>query len=244
MARLFVNVDHVATIREARKTLEPNPLSAALLAERAGAHGITIHLREDRRHIQDNDVYNIKQGITTPLNLEMAPTQEMVDLALKVKPYQISLVPEKRQEITTEGGLDVISQEEVLSGIRQKMHANGILFSLFIDPDLEQVKACQRIQADSIEINTGTYTELDSSEAIKLELDRIQKSCTQARELGLKVFAGHGLNYHNIKAIAQIEEIEEFNIGHFIVGQAVYVGMENAVKEMIRNIEMARGQKI
>jgi len=155
MIRLFVNVDHVATIREARKTIEPNPLKAALLAEKAGAQGITIHLREDRRHIQDDDVRVVQKGISTKLNLEMAPTQEMVDLTLDIRPYQISLVPEKRQEITTEGGLDVCSQEEALSGIREKMHDKGILFSLFIDPDLTQVDACKRIQADSIEINTG-----------------------------------------------------------------------------------------
>ena len=160
MIRLFVNVDHVATIREARKTIEPSPLKAALLAEKAGAQGITIHLREDRRHIQDDDVRVVQKGINTKLNLEMAPTQEMVDLAFEIQPYQVSLVPEKRQEITTEGGLDVCSQERALSKIREKMQGKGVLFSLFIDPDLTQVDASQRIQADSIEINTGKYTEL------------------------------------------------------------------------------------
>lgn len=242
MIRLFVNVDHVATIREARKTVEPSPLKAALLAEKAGAQGITIHLREDRRHIQDEDVRIISQGINTPLNLEMAPTEEMVELALQIQPYQISLVPEKRQEITTEGGLDVCSQEKALSKIRQQMHDRGVLFSLFVDPDAEQVDAAKRVGADSIEINTGKYTELESAKEIAAELERIRKSATRAAEQGLKVFAGHGLSYENVKAIASIPEIEELNIGHFIVGQAVYGGMENAVTEMIRAIKAGRGQ--
>ncbi len=241
MIRLFVNVDHVATIREARRTIEPSPLKAALLAEKAGAQGITIHLREDRRHIQDDDVRIIRKGISTPLNLEMAPTQEMVKLALEVQPYQVSLVPEKRQEITTEGGLDVCSQEKMLSEIREKMHDRGVLFSLFIDPDVKQVDASKRIKADSIEINTGKYTELESAEEIEVELERIRKSAKRGDEKGLRVFAGHGLNYENVKAIAAIPEIEELNIGHFIVGQAVYGGMENAVTEMIRSIKTGSG---
>jgi pyridoxine 5-phosphate synthase len=240
MIRLFVNVDHVATIREARKTIEPSPLKAALLAEKAGAQGITIHLREDRRHIQDDDVIAVQQGINTKLNLEMAPTREMIDLALKIKPYQVSLVPEKRQEITTEGGLNVCSQVNELSVIRKEMHDKGILFSLFIDPDLAQVDASQRINADSIEINTGTYTELGSPKEIEEELERIRISAQNASDKGLRVFAGHGLNYKNVKPIAAIGEIEELNIGHFIVGQAIYVGMESAVIEMIHSIKAGR----
>lgn len=243
MIRLFVNVDHVATIREARKTIEPSPLKAALLAEKAGAQGITIHLREDRRHIQDDDVVVVQKEINTKLNLEMAPTQEMVDLALEIRPYQVSLVPEKRQEITTEGGLDVCSQEKELSLIRKQMHVRGILFSLFIDPDLAQVEASQRIKADSIEINTGKYTELKSPQEIEAELERIEISAKRASKQGLRVFAGHGLNYENVKAIAAITEIEELNIGHFLVGQAIYGGMEFAVIEMIRSIEMGRRQQ-
>ena len=237
MIRLFVNVDHVATVREARKTIEPSPLKAALLAERAGAQGITIHLREDRRHIQDEDVRVVQKGINTKLNLEMAPTQEMVDLALEIRPYQISLVPEKRQEITTEGGLDVCSQEKELSGLREKMHGKGILFSLFIDPDLAQIDACKRIQADSVEINTGKYTELESPQEIARELERIQKSAARAAEQGLKVFAGHGLNYENVEAIAAIPEIEELNIGHYIVSRSIYVGMDQSVRDMINCIQ-------
>ena len=237
MTRLFVNVDHVATIREARKTVEPNPLEAALLAVKAGAKGITVHLREDRRHIQDEDVRIIHKNIKTPLNLEMAPTKEMVGFALEIIPYQVSLVPEKRQEITTEGGLDVCGQEGVLNEVRKKMQEKGILFSLFVDPDLAQVEACKRIKADSIEINTGRYTELKDSDEISIELLKIKESSKRAKDLGLKVFAGHGLNYENVKPIASIPEIEELNIGHFLVGQAVYVGIENAVKEMITVIE-------
>ena len=237
MIRLFVNVDHVATIREARKTIEPSPLEAALLAEKAGAQGITIHLREDRRHIQDEDVRIIRKGISMPLNLEMAPTEEMVKIALEIQPYQVSLVPEKRQEITTEGGLDVCSQQTTLSKIREKLHYKKILLSLFIDPDEKQVDAAKRIKADSIEINTGKYTELLLAEEIEAELERIQISAKRGAERGLKVFAGHGLNYKNVKNIAAIPEIEELNIGHFIVGQAIYRGMENAVIEMINAIK-------
>lgn len=244
MIRLFVNVDHVATIREARKTIEPSPLKAALLAERAGAQGITIHLREDRRHIQDDDVRIIRDGINTPLNLEMAPTPEMVKLALEIKPYQVSLVPEKRQEITTEGGLDVCTHEKALIEIQEKIHERGILFSLFVDPDVNQVVACKRIKANSIEINTGKYTELETPEEIEAELERIKKTAQRAVEIGLKVFAGHGLNYQNVKDIAAIPEIEELNIGHFIVGQAIYGGMENAVTEMICAIKTGRDRKI
>jgi pyridoxine 5-phosphate synthase len=241
--RLFVNVDHVATVREARKTIEPSPLKAALLAEKSGAQGITIHLREDRRHIQDSDVKAIQKAIRTKLNLEMAPTREMVDLALETRPYQVSLVPEKRQEITTEGGLDVCSQENELSLIRERMQGGGILFSLFIDPDLAQVDASQRIGADSVEFNTGKYTELETPEEIEAELERLKIAAKRAAEKGLRVFAGHGLNYDNVKPIAAIPEIEELNIGHFIVGQAIYIGMENAVIEMIRTIKMGRAQK-
>ena len=240
MIRLFVNVDHVATIREARKTIEPSPLQAALLAEKAGAHGITIHLREDRRHIQVEDVRIIRKEINTPLNLEMAPTKEMVELALEIRPYQVSLVPEKREEITTEGGLDVSSQEKTLLEIGKKMRSRGILFSLFIDPEENQVCAANRLNADSIEINTGRYSELVSAKEIELELKRIKASAQKATEKGLNVFAGHGLNYENVKEIAAIPEIEELNIGHFIVGQAIYLGMENAVTEMIRFINTGR----
>ena len=240
MTRLFVNVDHVATIREARKTQEPDPLKAALMAEKMGADGITVHLREDRRHIQDKDVRIIHNNIGTKLNLEMAAVDEMVAISLELKPYQVSLVPEKRQEITTEGGLDVCSQIPELIDIRKRIKNEGILFSLFVDPDINQLEACREIKADSIEINTGNYSELVAQKDVERELLRIQKASKYAADMGLRVFAGHGLNYNNVKAIVAIPEIEELNIGHFLVAQSVYVGMENAVKRMIKIIEMAQ----
>jgi len=240
VTRLFVNVDHVATIREARKTQEPDPLKAALMAEKMGADGITVHLREDRRHIQDKDVRIIHNNIGTKLNLEMAAVDEMVAISLELKPYQVSLVPEKRQEITTEGGLDVCSQIPELIDIRKRIKKEGILFSLFVDPDINQLEACREIKADSIEINTGNYSELIAPKDVETELLRIQKASKYASDMGLRVFAGHGLNYDNVKAIVAIPEVEELNIGHFLVAQSVYVGMENAVKRMIKIIEMAQ----
>lgn len=243
MIRLFVNVDHVATLREARQTVEPDPLKAARLAEQAGADGITVHLREDRRHIQDQDVHRIQQGIRTPLNLEMAAVEEMVQLAINVKPYQVSLVPEKRQEITTEGGLDVISKKQSLGQIRQRLAPFHIRFSLFVDPDLEQLEAAKEIGADSIEINTGLYTELADPEQVERELKKIQTAARHAKGLGLRVFAGHGLNNENVVAIAAIPEIEELNIGHNLVARSVYCGMEQAVRDMIRCIEKGVAQR-
>ena len=240
MTRLFVNVDHIATIREARKTQEPDPLKAAIMAEKMGADGITVHLREDRRHIQDKDVRIIHNNIGTKLNLEMAAVDEMVAISLELKPYQVSLVPEKRQEITTEGGLDVCSQIPELIDIRKRLKNEGILFSLFVDPDIDQLEACREIKADSIEINTGNYSELVAPKDVETELLRIQKASKYASDMGLRVFAGHGLNYDNVKAIVTIPEVEELNIGHFLVAQSVYVGMENAVKRMIKIIEMAQ----
>ena len=240
MTRLFVNVDHVATIREARRTQEPDPLKAALMAEKMGADGITVHLREDRRHIQDKDLRIIHNNIGTKLNLEMAAVDEMVAISLELKPYQVSLVPEKRQEITTEGGLDVCSQVPELIDIRKRIKNEGILFSLFVDPDINQLNACKEVNADSIEINTGNYSELVAPKDVEAELLRIQKASKYASNMGLRVFAGHGLNYDNVKAIVAIPEVEELNIGHFLVAQSVYVGMENAVKRMIQIIEMTQ----
>jgi pyridoxine 5-phosphate synthase len=215
--RLFVNVDHVATIREARKTVEPDPLRAALLAEKAGADGITVHLREDRRHIQDGDVYRIREKINTVLNLEMAAIEEMVQIALKAKPFQVSLVPEKRQEVTTEGGLDVVSQKEHLKKIGEQIQSQGIRFSLFVDSDLQQIDASREVGAESIEINTGLYSELRDDAAVRKELEKIRKAARHAVEQGLRVFAGHGLTDENVVAIAGIPEIEELNIGHSLV---------------------------
>ena len=240
MIALHINIDHVATVRQARQISEPDPVTAAGLVELAGADGITIHLREDRRHIIDRDVRILRKTVQTRLNLEMAATEEMVDIALELKPYQVSLVPEKRQEVTTEGGLDVCSQVPDLIDIRKRIKNEGILFSLFVDPDINQLEACKEVKADSIEINTGNYSELLTPKDLEIELSRIQKASKYASDMGLRVFAGHGLNYDNVKAIAAIPEVEELNIGHFLVAQSVYVGMENAVKRMIQIIEMTQ----
>jgi len=236
MTRLFVNVDHVATIREARKTVEPDPLIAAHLAEKAGADGITIHLREDRRHIQDHDLERIHAAIKTKLNLEMAPVEEMVQIAIKARPYQVSLVPEKRQEITTEGGLDVCSHLKNLIEMKDRIKACGILFSLFVDPDFRQIEAAAKVGADSIEINTGAYSESSGKEQVEEALEKIRNAASQASGLGLRVFAGHGLTQDNVRPIAAIAEIEELNIGHHIVSRAVFFGMEKTVRDMIQAI--------
>lgn len=235
--RLFVNVDHVATLREARKTIEPDPLKAALLAEAAGAEGITVHLREDRRHIQDADVARIRKNIGTVLNLEMAAVEEMVHIALQTNPFQVSLVPEKRQEITTEGGLDVVSQKDPLMRIREQMQSQGIRFSLFVDPDPRQIDASREVGADSIEINTGLYTEMSDAQAIQDQLQKIQQSARHASDQGLRVFAGHGLTDENVGAIAAIPEIEELNIGHSLVARAIYHGFEQSVKNIQQAIQ-------
>lgn len=237
MTRLFVNVDHVASIREARKTVEPDPLAAARLAESAGADGITIHLREDRRHIQDHDLERIRRAIKTRLNLEMAPVEEMVRIALEARPYQASLVPEKRREVTTEGGLDVRSQVERLVQISGRLKARGILISLFVDPDPAQIEAAAKVGADSVEINTGAYSELTDKERIEEALSGIRRAASQASGLGLRVFAGHGLTNENVRGVSAVPEIEELNIGHHIVSRAVFCGMENAVREMIQAID-------
>lgn len=238
-----MNVDHVATLREARKTVEPDPLLAALLAEKVGADGITVHLREDRRHIQDDDVFRIREKIQTVLNLEMAAVEEMVQIALKTKPYQVSIVPEKRQEITTEGGLDVVFQKEHLKKIREQIQSQGILFSLFVDPDLKQIDACREVGAESIEINTGSYSELDDTDAVQRELEKIINAARHATEQGLRVFAGHGLTDENVVAIAGIPEIEELNIGHSLVSRSVYYGLEQAIKNMMQAIQEGIAQR-
>ena len=238
MIKLFVNVDHVATVREARKTYEPDPLEAAIIAEKAGAYGITAHLREDRRHMQDNDIRRLKDQITTPLNLEMAAVDEMVKIAIATKPFQVSIVPENRQEITTEGGLNVLEQEEHLIQVRHKLKERDILFSLFIDPDADQVKAAKRVKADSIELNTGPYSESANINANAQHLAQLRKAAVQAHELGLRVFAGHGLTIDNVPAIIRnVPWIEELNIGHNIVSRSIYLGMDQSVRDMINCIQ-------
>ena len=239
MIKLFVNVDHVATVREARKTYEPDPLKAALLAEKAGAYGITAHLREDRRHVQDDDIRRLKDQITTPLNLEMAAVDEMIRIAIDTKPFQVSIVPEKRQEITTEGGVNILEQEDHLIYVGHRMKEKDILFSLFIDPDADQVEAAIRVRADSVELNTGPYSEASSIDAKNQHLVQLGKAAMQAHDLGLRVFAGHGLTTDNVPAIIHnVPWIEELNIGHHIVSRSIYIGMEQSVKDMINCIQV------
>jgi len=233
LATLGVNVDHIATLREARGINEPDPVAAALLAELAGAHGITVHLREDRRHIQDRDVELLRRTIKTRLNLEMALTEEMVTIAMKILPDSVTLVPEGRHELTTEGGLDVSMLRQTLKQKIGLMKQAGITVSLFVEPDIEQIKACQRVGGDYIEIHTGTYCEMRHEKERLEQLRRIEMAISAARKLGLGVNAGHGLNYRNIGPVAALAGIEEFNIGHSIVARAVLVGMERAVREMV-----------
>jgi len=232
MAKLGVNIDHVATIRQARGGSEPDPVTAAALAELAGADGITVHLREDRRHIQDRDVELLRKTVKTSLNLEMAATEEMVGIALRLVPETVTLVPEKRQELTTEGGLDVLRQSQALKHQVARLRDGGIAVSLFVDPDIEQIKAGHRLGADMIEIHTGLYCEALKERQRRLELDKIGTAILAGSKLGMGVNAGHGLDYHNVSAVVSLGGIEEFNIGHSIVSRAVLVGMERAVREM------------
>ncbi len=233
MAKLGVNVDHIATLREARGIKEPDPVEAAMLAELAGAQGITVHLREDRRHIQDRDVEILRHTIKSRLNLEMALTDEMVAIALKILPDSVTLVPEGRHELTTEGGLDVSMLRQTLKQKIALMQQAGIFVSLFIEPDLEQIKASHRAGADGIEIHTGSYCEMRHEKDRLVQLRRIEIAISAARKFGMGVNAGHGLNYRNIRPVAALRGIDEFNIGHSIVGRAVLVGMERAVREML-----------
>ena len=239
MAKLGVNIDHVATIRQARGGNEPDPVAAAYLAELAGADGITIHVREDRRHIQDRDLKILRQTVKTKLNLEMAATDEMVNLALAVKPELCTLVPEKRQELTTEGGLDVQLLVKNVTDVVAKLHDGGLLVSLFIDPDPDQVKAANKAGADSVEIHTGSFAEARNTKHIQDELQKIENAVRLASKLGMGVNAGHGLNYTNVKEVAAIGGIEEFNIGHAIISRAVFVGLERAVRDMVDLLKLA-----
>jgi pyridoxine 5-phosphate synthase len=231
--RLGVNVDHVATLRQARRAIYPDPVTAAALAEAAGAGQITIHLREDRRHIQDRDLKLLRETCQTLLNLEMAATQEMVKIAYEVKPDLVTLVPERREELTTEGGLDVAGQRDALAQVIRHLKDGEIQVSLFIDPDLDPVRAAHRLNADRVELHTGRYCEARNGRERSRELTRVVDAARAASKLGLGVAAGHGLNYENVEAIARIQEIDELNIGHAIVARAVLVGMDRAVRDMI-----------
>lgn len=235
--KLAVNVDHIATIREARGSDEPEPVLAALLAEQAGADGIVCHIRGDRRHIKERDLRLFRQVVKTKLNVEMAATEEMKKIALEIMPDVVSLVPEREEELTTEGGLDVISNEQHLTPHIQELRNAGIRVSIFVDPDLKQIEACHKVGVDLIEINTGKYTDLKPGEELQKALDEIKKAAKFGHKLGLEIHAGHGLDYKNVGPVAQIPEITEFSIGFSLVARAAIVGIEEAVKEMIILIE-------
>ena len=240
MIRLGVNVDHVATVRQARQADVPDPVEAALLAERSGADGITVHLREDRRHIQERDVMLLREQLKTKLNLEMAVTPPMVTLAEKLRPDDACFVPEKRQELTTEGGLDVVTHRQKIKDAVQRLQNRGIHVSLFIDPEEKQIETSKEVGAHGIEIHTGAYCNAVASKREK-EREAIAAAAKRSRSLGLEVHGGHGLNYDNVLPIAGIEEIVELNIGHSIIARAVIVGMEQAVREMKALLKNARG---
>ncbi len=237
---LGVNIDHIATLRQARGTSYPDPAHAAAVAEHAGADGITIHLREDRRHIQDRDVYVMAKTIQTRMNLEIALTEEMINIALEVKPAYVCLVPEKREELTTEGGLDVISYQAAITDAVSKLEAAGIKVSLFIDADKAQIDAAKATGAPYIEIHTGAYADAETDKEMTQELDRIREGVKYAHSLGIIVNAGHGLHYHNVKPIAEMPEIYELNIGHAIIARAAIDGLEKAVRDMKRIMLEAR----
>ena len=230
--RLGVNIDHVATIRNARGGSHPDPVDAAILAQKSGADGITIHLREDRRHIRDEDLVRLKKEIKLPINLEMAATKEMLAIALKTRPNAVCIVPEKRQEVTTEGGLDVVKNEKILCEMIAKISAKKIRVSLFVDPDETQIHAAKKIGADIIELHSGQFCHKQS----KTEFQKIKNCAELAQELGLECHAGHGLNYETAKIISRIPQIVELNIGHFLIGEAVFDGLAAVVKKMKKAI--------
>ena len=232
MARLGVNVDHIATLRQARGGHEPDPIMAASLVELAGAEGLVVHLREDRRHIQDRDLTILRETVHIQLNLEMAAEDSIAKIALNVKPDIATLVPERRQELTTEGGLDVVEHRERIQYMVNLLHEGGIPVSVFIDPDVQQIRAAHKVNADFVEIHTGRYANTRRQQEADTEFDALSQAAKLATKLGLRVSAGHGLNYLNAKRMTQIPEIEEFNIGHSIIARAVFVGLEQAVLEM------------
>lgn len=233
MIKLGVNIDHVATVRQARGGVEPEPVAAASVAELAGAHGITVHLREDRRHIVDRDVRILRETVQTKLNLEMANTAEIVDIALATKPEQCTLVPEKREELTTEGGLDVKSNLKAITETVKRMHQAGIVVSLFVDPDPVQLQASADSGAEFVELHTGTYANARGEKAQEKELQKLIDGATFGIENGLRINAGHGLNYINVVDMFLIPKIEELNIGHSIIARAIFAGLDQAVREMV-----------
>jgi pyridoxine 5-phosphate synthase len=246
--RLGVNVDHIATLRQARyattpdsKNAEPDPVVAASLCERAGASGITAHLRADRRHMQDRDLERLRANIMTKLNLEMGNTPQIIDFALRLQPDEVCLVPEKREEITTEGGIDLIRHERALAPTMKRLHAAGIRVSLFIDPEPKEVEVAARLTTDVVELHTGALANAFTKKVEEQELNRLRVAATRASDLGLQVNAGHGINYRNISLIHQIPHLTELNIGHSIVARAIWVGLESAVSEMLALMQNYRG---
>jgi pyridoxine 5-phosphate synthase len=244
MLRLGVNIDHVATVRQARRAAEPDPVHAAVLAELGGADGITVHLRADRRHVQDRDVEVLRQTVRTRLNVEMAATQEMTRVALTVKPHQVTLVPERPQELTTEGGLDVVLNSVQVRPMLKTLQEAGIEVALFVDPELEQVKEAHKLDAQAVELNTAAWADARDARAREAALRRIVDTARLARKLGLQVHGGHGLTYQNVGPVAAVTEIVELNIGHAIVARAVLVGMERAVGEMRDALRAARAPRV
>lgn len=232
MPKLGVNIDHVATVRQARMTNEPDPVHAAVLAELGGADGITVHLREDRRHIQDRDVRLLRQMIRVRLNLEMAVEPEITNIALEVVPDQVTLVPEKREELTTEGGLDIFGNRDRIQSCVEQCQQAGIEVSLFIDPELAQLEAARELNVEAVELHTGAYADAETTEERDAQLQRIEQASDSARSLGLVLNMGHGLTYRNVLPIARIDGVHELNIGHSIISHSVMVGMERAVREM------------
>lgn len=239
MARLAINIDHVATIRQARGITEPDPVTAAAICELAGASGIVIHLREDRRHIQDRDVYLLRETIKTKMNLEMGATKEMIKIAQDIQPDLVTLVPEKRQELTTEGGLEVVAQQKKLAKAIAKLDKAAIPVSLFIDPESDQIKAAHGVGAEFVELHTGRYCEAMTEEQESREFEALAEAAEEATALGLRVNAGHGLNYQNTAAIAALPTVEELSIGHAIISQAVFCGLEKAVRDMLDIVRRA-----
>lgn len=238
--RLGVNIDHVATLRQARGGHEPEPVAAALLAQSAGAHGITVHLRADRRHIQDRDLRVLKDVLVVPLNVECAATPETLEAVIPTRPSWVTLVPESREELTTQGGLDAIFLQGMLRTVVRELRGAGIRVSLFLDPVPDQIKMAAKLEADAVELNTGSYSDLPMDSDATLELGRLRDTARLGNRLGLRMLAGHGLNLQNVGPVAEIPEIEELNIGHSLIGRAVLVGMERAVAEMLNAMREAR----
>lgn len=232
--RFALNIDHIATVRNARGETQPEPVAAALIAEQAGVDGIVVHLREDRRHINDRDVRLLREVIQTKLDLEMAAVDEIIDIACKVKPELATIVPEKREELTTEGGIDALQLSDRLLGAINRLHDSGIQVSLFIEPDIQQIDKAKELKSDFIEIHTGTFANAPNEEKQAEELERIKKAAEYARSIGLRVNAGHGIDYNNAKLIKNIEDIEEVSIGHAVIARALFTGLDTAVRDMIR----------